>query len=101
MKKTILFLLFLSSFLFARTPEFIVKTICSNCHGLNMDQKCFGVSEKPYELSSSYIKEALMSYRSGKKSDYSNGETMTEQTSTLSDEEIVALSIYVNSLNKK
>lgn len=101
MKKIILLLFVLSSFIFARTAAFIVENICSSCHGINMDKKCFGVSEKPNELSSSYIKEALTQYRSGTKNDYRNGETMKDQTSTLTDVEIKELSVYVKSLRKK
>lgn len=101
MKKIILLLLVTVSMIYARSTSFIIENICSSCHGINMDKSCFGVSEKPNELSSSYIKEALTKYRAGKKSDYRNGETMKTQTSSLSDNEIKELSIYIKSLRKK
>ena len=100
MKKTVLFLLTISALLFAREPQEIIDNICSTCHGLNMEKKGFGVSEPPNTLSSSYILSALTKYRAGTKSDYGQGSTMTDQTSTLTDKEIKALSIYVKALGK-
>lgn len=101
MKKIVLFLLLMLSSLFSREPQEIIDTICSTCHGFNMEKPCFGVSEIPNQLSSSYIKEALMAYRAGKKNDYRMGSTMEVQTNTLTNDEIVALSIYVKALGKK
>lgn len=101
MKNMILFLLTISTFIFAREPQVIIDSICSTCHGLNMEKKCFGVSEIPNTLSTSYISEALTAYRAGGKSDYRMGDTMKEQTSTLTDDEIKALSIYIKALGKK
>lgn len=101
MKKFILFFLILGISLFAREPQEIIDNICSTCHGINMEKKGFGVSEAPNTLSSSYILRALTKYREGTKSDYGMGPTMTTQTSTLTDDEIKALSIYVKALGKK
>lgn len=101
MKKCILFLVLFTSTLFAREPQEIIDTNCSTCHGFNMEKSCFSVSEIPNQLSSSYIKESLFAYRAGKKSDYRMGGTMEVQTSTLTDGEIVALSIYIKALGKK
>lgn len=101
MKKLILLFLILYSSILAREPQEIIDTICSTCHGFNMEKSCFGVSEIPNTLSSSYILESLTAYRAGKKSDYRMGSTMTAETITLSDDEIKALSIYVKALGKK
>ncbi len=101
MKKLILFLLMITTFLFSREPQEIINTICSTCHGFNMEKSCFSVSEIPNTLSSSYIKESLFAYRDGKKSDYRMGSTMTAQTNTLTNEEIIALSIHIKALGKK
>ncbi|QKJ23508.1 c-type cytochrome [Poseidonibacter lekithochrous] len=101
MKKLILLFLILYSSILAREPQEIIDTICSTCHGFTMEKSCFGVSEIPNTLSSSYILESLTAYRAGKKSDYRMGSTMTAETSTLSDDEIKALSIYVKALGKK
>jgi cytochrome c553 len=101
MKKFILFLIVAFTAVFAREPQSIINDICSNCHGFNMEKKGFGVSQPPSSLSSSYIFEALTAYRAGKKSDYNMGETMTTQTSTLTDEEIKELSIYIKTLTNK
>lgn len=101
LKKLVLLVFLFSLTLFAREPQEIINTICSTCHGFNMEKKCFSVSEIPNTLSSSYILEALTKYRAGKKNDYRMGSTMTAETSTLTDEEIKALSIYVKALGKK
>lgn len=101
MKKIVFFLLVGITSIFAREPQEIIDNICSTCHGINMEKKGFGVSEPPNSLSSSYILRSLTKYRAGTKSDYGQGPTMTTQTSTLTDEEIKALSIYVKALGKK
>ena len=101
MRKIIIILFFSILSLFAREPQDIIDTNCSTCHGFSMEKSCFSVSEIPNQLSSSYIKESLFAYRAGKKSDYRMGATMKAQTNTLTDEEIVALSIYVKALGKK
>jgi cytochrome c553 len=101
MKKIVVFLLVITSFLFAREPQEIIDSICSSCHGFNMEKRGYGVSEPPRGLSSSYILSALTKYKKGKKSDYGQGRTMSEQTSTLTVEEIKALSIYIKALGKK
>ncbi len=101
MKKLVLLIFLFTLTLLARQPQEIIDTICSTCHGFNMEKKCFSVSEIPNTLSSSYILEALTQYRAGKKSDYRMGSTMTAETSTLTDEEIKALSIYVKALGQK
>lgn len=101
MKKFVIFLLVTFSTIFAREPQEIINDICSACHGLNMEKRGFGVSEPPNSLSSSYILDALTKYRSGIKSDYNMGETMKAQTSTLTNDEIKELSIYIKELGLK
>ncbi len=101
MKKFILFLMLLSTVLFAKEPKEIVDTNCSSCHGAMMEKACFGVSKIPNSLSAQTILEALTEYKNGTRNNYKMGGAMTARTNMLSDEEIKALSIYVHELGKK
>ncbi len=98
MKRVIIIMLFLLSSIWAKEAKSIVDSVCYACHGDKMEQSCYGVSEIPNTLDKGYIREALMQYKNGSKSDYGMGNVMSEQLGGLSDEEIDALSEYIPTL---
>ena len=97
MKKIILLAAF-PILVLASSAQDIVSKVCSECHGSKMDQSCMGVSKFPNSLSESEILTALKGYKSGKRSEYSMGSTMTEKVSDFSDSELEELSKYIPTL---
>ena len=97
MKKLALTILF-PVFIMAASPSSIVSKVCSECHGIKMDQSGMGVSKPPASLSEAEIAVALVGYKSGMRSQYGLGSTMTEKVSDLTNEEIRGLSKYISSL---
>lgn len=97
MKKFVLLTVF-PIFIFASSAQNIVSRVCSECHGSNMNESCMGVSQIPNTLSQSYILTALKGYKSGRRSEYGMGSTMTEKVENLSDNELEELSKYISTL---
>ena len=97
MKKLVLLTVF-PILMFASSPQDIVSYVCYECHGSNMDQGGMGMSQPPNSLSQSEILTALKGYKSGRRSEYGMGSTMTEKVSNLSDSELEELSKYIPTL---
>lgn len=97
MKKVIL-LNMLSVFMFASSPQSIVSTVCSECHGSNMGDSGMGVSRPPNTLSQPEILEALKGYKNSTRSMYGMGSTMNEKVSDFPDSTLEELSKYIPTL---
>jgi len=97
MKKFILLVVF-SAFAYASSAQTIVSRVCSECHGIKMDESGMGVSQPPNSLSQGQIYEALKGYKKGRRSEYGMGSTMTEKVSGYSYATLEELSKYIATL---
>lgn len=97
MKKLIL-LAAVPAFLFAASAQNIISRVCSECHGIKMNESGMGMSMPPNSLSQSQIYEALKGYKKGRRSEYGMGSTMTEKVSGYSYADLEALSKYIVTL---
>jgi len=96
--KKLLLLTTVPIFLFAASAQSIVSRVCSECHGIKMNESGMGVSQAPNSLSQSEISNALKGYKKGRRSEYGMGSTMTEKASRLTYDEIEELSKYISKL---
>lgn len=98
MKKTVLLIMFPSLLIFADSPQNIVSSVCSECHGSNMGESGMSVSRPPNTLAQPEILEALRGYKKGLRSQYGMGSTMNEKVSNYSDGTLEELSKYIPTL---
>ncbi len=74
---------------------------CMVCHGVNAEKKSLGVSKViggwPYKK----IVKELKEYRDGGKNQYGFGKLMRGQATKLTDEEMVAVAKYIETLKPK
>jgi len=98
MKKVILTLCLLLSYVFAGNAKDIIASSCYACHGDNMDKSCYGVSKIPNKLNQDTIFKTLRAYKLGTKNIYGMGEVMKSQLKSLSDDDLKKLSVYIPTL---
>lgn len=100
MFKIVLISLLSFGYIYAQSAKTIVQNVCSNCHGIGVNESAFGVSKVPNTLPQEEILKKLRGYKSGTLSQYGMGNTMMEQLANFSDEELVELSKYVPTLKR-
>jgi len=77
-----------------------VKTLCSDCHGVWMQEGGLGVSRAPNSLPHKDILGKLKAYQEGNLNQYGKGHTMQEKLKNLSEKELMDLSKYIPTLKK-
>ena len=87
--------------LFASNTGAKLFKVCSTCHGENAQKRSLGVSKIIGGWQASKIIKELKEYRDGKKDQYGFGKLMRGQATKLSDNEIVAVAKYIESLKPK
>lgn len=73
---------------------------CQSCHGKNGQIKALGRSASISGWTKAKLIDSLKEYRAGTKNEYGMGGLMKTQTSSLSDEDIDAISSHISSLGK-
>ena len=99
MKRVVLTLCLLLSYIFASNAKDIIASSCYACHGYNMDKSCYGVSKIPNKLNQDIIIETLRAYKLGNKNIYGMGKVMESQLKSLSDDDLKRLSAYIPTLH--
>lgn len=98
MYKIVLIGLLSFGYCFAKDDSKKITDVCSDCHGIRMQEGGFGLSKAPNTLAHKDIIGKLRAYRKGTLNQYGKGSTMQEQLKNLSDEELLDLSKYIPTL---
>jgi len=74
---------------------------CAVCHGIDANKRSLNVSKFIAGMDKKHIIETLHGYQAGKINQYGFGSMMKGQAKKLSEEQLEAVAIYVESLKKK
>ena len=73
MKKVAVAILLLSTALLAREAREIIGSVCYECHGMQAEQSCYGVSQIINTLDPKTIHDALKGYKNDGRDTYGMG----------------------------
>ncbi len=100
MKKIAIASILILSSVWASEGEKIFNTTCYICHGKEAQKSSLGVSKVIAGWKAERIVEKLKAYKSGSLNQYGFGNMMRNRATKLTDEQMMAVARYVESLGK-